>query len=173
MFPLRFLFSNILFCSVFLGKFIGFSLLPKLVFFQIILKMIGFHSNTGIYNFFSWISCSHSLYNLMSPYWKWHCRHRAIRFSSVSAILVPPIPLASMWWMSTACEPQTSQGMKSVVSYPIPCKYTFVCFFIGASHLCLQWIFPTIATRKISIYCKVNYRSNRICVATSVRFQYI
>ena len=32
--------------------------------------------------------------------------------------------------MSTACEPHTSQGMKSVFLYPIPCKYICVCFCI-------------------------------------------
>jgi hypothetical protein len=33
----------------------------------------------------------------------------------VSACLLPPIPLDSMWWMSTAVAPHTSQGIQSVV----------------------------------------------------------
>jgi ABC-type uncharacterized transport system permease subunit len=32
----------------------------------------------------------------------WQVLHRAIRLSMVSAVLLPPIPLDSMWWMSTA-----------------------------------------------------------------------
>jgi hypothetical protein len=32
------------------------------------------------------------------------------------SVLLPPIPLDSMWWMSTAFDWHTSQGIQSVVS---------------------------------------------------------
>jgi hypothetical protein len=66
------------------------------------------------------VCCLKSLLVLFDvcPYATWQVLHKAIRFSIVSACLLPPIPRASMWCMSTALDPHTSQESNQLYRSP-------------------------------------------------------